>query len=87
MRYSIERVKPFSIRERSPEWVEKIKALNERYVMDEQTLVFGVEQPIEFMFYTGATAYPLQPEAEVVDSLAGAGYEVFYYKDGKMTKL
>ncbi len=87
VRYSIERIKPFSIRERSPEWAENMKALNEQYAIDERTVVFGVERPIGFMFYTGATAYPLMPEAEVVDSLAGAGYKVYRYAEGKLIEL
>ena len=56
IRYSIERAKPFSVRERLPEWAENIKALSAQYEMEERTVVFGVERPIEFMFYTDATA-------------------------------
>lgn len=87
VRYSIERIKPFSLRERSPAWAEEMKALKGRHEMDERTVVFGVEKPIEFMFYTGATAYPLLPEAEVLDSLARAGYGVYRYERGALIKL
>ena len=87
IRYSIERTKPFAIRDRSPEWAENMKALNRQHAMDERTVVFGVERPIAFMFYTGAAAYPLQPEGSVVDSLSGEGYGVYRYEGGALIKL
>lgn len=87
VRYSIERAKPFSVRERSPEWAEQMKALREQYEMEERMVVFGVERPIEFMFYTGATAYPSLPGPGVVDSLPGVGYGVYRYEGGKLIKL
>ena len=84
VRYSIEKIKPFSLRERSPEWAENMKALKERYEMKERTVVFGVEKPIEFMFYTGATAYPFLPEPAVVDSLSDVGFGVYRYEEGTL---
>lgn len=87
IRYSIERAKPFSARVRSPEWAENIKTLSAQYEMEERTVVFGVERPIEFMFYTGATAYPFLPEPGVVDSLQGVGYGVYRYEGGELIKL
>ena len=80
VRYSIERVKPFTIRERRPEWAENFKALEKQFPLGSKTVVFNVPKPIEFMFYTNAIAYPSLPESKILDSLSNLGYKLFEYE-------
>ncbi len=73
IRYSIERISPFSIENRSPEWAKDYKALGAKY-KGEKVVVFDCEHPIEMMFYTGFTAYERSPNESLIDSLEQQGY-------------
>jgi 4-amino-4-deoxy-L-arabinose transferase len=56
IRYSIERIKPFSLRERNPKWISEMKMIN---TQDDETkiVVFNCKYPIETMFHTNYIAY------------------------------
>ncbi|MCB9285843.1 MAG: glycosyltransferase family 39 protein [Lewinellaceae bacterium] len=86
-RYSIERVKPFTIRERRPEWAENFKALEKQFPLDSTTVVFNMPKPIEFMFYTNAIAYPFLPETKTLDSLSHSGYKLLKYESKTLKKI
>lgn len=75
VRYSIERVKPFQIRERSLEWVEKIEVLNENK-SDASTVIFNTKYPIETMFYTDFLAYETLPANTLIKELIDKNYKV-----------
>ncbi|MCO6493112.1 MAG: glycosyltransferase family 39 protein [Phaeodactylibacter sp.] len=87
IRYSIERVKPFHVRERRPEWAENIKMSDKQFLLDSKTVVFNVRKPIEFMFYTEATAYPFMPAKQTLDSLLQSGYKLFRYENEGLEEI
>ncbi len=78
VRYTLERVKPFEIRDRSPQWVTQIKSLNQMK-LDPNTLIFNTDHPIETMFYTGFTAYEHIPDENTVAYLLEKGYEIYVW--------
>jgi 4-amino-4-deoxy-L-arabinose transferase len=81
-RYTIERMKPFEIRERTPEWVVKLKELNSRTI--EKGVLFNYDLPIEAMFYTDLTAYSEIPEKTKIIGLMEEGYTVLLNDDGTL---
>lgn len=84
IRYTFERMKPFEMRERNPQWVQKLKGLNQRGVKNGVLLNF--EKPIEAMFYTNLTAYPNIPDKEIVADLIGKGYQILINDDGSISE-
>lgn len=78
VRYSIERVKPFTARDRNPPWARELRSLHstiETYG-PERTVVFNAPRPIETMFYTGCTAYSYLPAPAVLDRVRKKGYTI-----------
>ncbi len=74
IRYSFERVKPFSSAERNPEWVKELRVLE---VADpSKTVLFNYSHPIEAMFYTELTVYPDIPDIDMLRQLLENGYSV-----------
>lgn len=82
VRYTIERVKPFERRDRSPQWVQELRKLNERSIENGVLLNFG--KSVEAMFYTNLTVYPNIPDKETVINVIGRGYKVFINDDGSV---
>ena len=74
IRYSIERIKPFSIRERNPNWIAEMKKLNDQ---DSKSVVFNCKYPIETMFHTNLIAYESIPNLEKLKSLQTDGYRIY----------
>jgi 4-amino-4-deoxy-L-arabinose transferase-like glycosyltransferase len=74
-RYSIERAKPFDKRERNPEWVKELRALNLRET-DPKTILFNYPRPVEAMFYTPLTVYQEVPDLKTIRELQEKGYMV-----------
>lgn len=74
IRFGIERVKPFEIRERSPQWVIDLKQLNNDKI--ENGILLNYKNPIEAMFYTNLTVYAFIPEEEIIIELLNQGYRV-----------
>jgi 4-amino-4-deoxy-L-arabinose transferase-like glycosyltransferase len=75
VRYTIERIKPFTIRNRNPQWAQELRALG-RHVNNE-TVVFNAEHPIETMFYTDCVAYPGIPDSLILSNISQEGYTIF----------
>lgn len=80
VRYSIERIKPFAIRERNPQWTKELRELNEQLGDDKEILVFNSEHPIETMFYTDYVAYSTIPDSSTLSYLDKKGYEIYIRK-------
>lgn len=83
VRYCVERIKPFSRESRQPRWVTDLKGWDQKE--NSNALLFGYAAPIEAMFYTNATVYAALPPKIVLDSLSGAGYDVFVYDKGDLS--
>lgn len=76
IRYSFERVKPFNVHDRTPDWVAAIKNIKAK--KGEKMLIFNAKNPIEIMFYTNVIAYRQIPSNSVLDSLGGIGYSIYF---------
>lgn len=57
VRYSLERVKPFTVMERNPAWQRRIDSLRRSPANSDKTVVFNCKHPIETMFFTNCVAY------------------------------
>jgi len=84
VRYTIERIKPFQITERSPRWVAELKSLNEQVEGRKEIVVLNVPRPVETMFYLDCTAYPGIPDSVTLSALAGKGCVVWIRDDGNL---
>ena len=82
IRYSIERMKPFNISERNPQWVETLREFNDRKI--DNGVLLNYDRPIEAMFYTNLTAYPYIPDEQVIVDLISQGYNVIINDDGNI---
>ena len=74
LRYTIERVKPFNISGRHPQWVKDLEQLNKRDI--QKGVLFNYPRPVEAMFYTNLTVYSYYPDQYIVDSLGAHGYYI-----------
>ncbi len=84
VRYMFERVKFFSTKERSPQWVEKLKELSWEMKDGKQYILFGEERPIEAMFYCKSlTAYSIIPDSNTINSLLKKKYIIFIKNNKK----
>jgi 4-amino-4-deoxy-L-arabinose transferase-like glycosyltransferase len=77
VRYALERVKPFSNRERDPAWAREIRAFGRTLDPRERNVVFGAEHPIETMFYGSCSAYAEVPDETTLQRLLSEGFIVF----------
>ncbi|HEY0780965.1 MAG TPA: hypothetical protein VGE98_00810, partial [Thermoanaerobaculia bacterium] len=73
LRYTLERLKPWSDYDRDPAWARQLKALPAR-LGPQKAALFGVDHPIEAMFYTPYPAYPGLPNAATVAMLRAQGF-------------
>ncbi len=76
VRYSIERIKPFMIRERNPQWAQELRTLNAALDPKQQIVIFNAELPIETMFYVRCTAYSKIPDSLTLKSIEAKGYTI-----------
>lgn len=83
-RYTIERVKPFNITDRNPQWVSNLHKLNDKNIQN--GIMFNYSRPIEAMFYTNLTVYPGIPEKKVIQKLIKDGYTVLINDNSKIPK-
>ena len=81
VRFAIERLKPFELRDRNPVWVKDIKSLN-RFDEYEQKVVFNMDRNIEAMFYTNFIAYQAIPSAVDIKEIQNLGYQVYVINEG-----
>jgi hypothetical protein len=70
----IERVKPFSNENRHPQWVNSLKKLNNE--VNQNTIIFNYDRPIEAMFYTNATVYSQIPDTTKLKELNQQSYKI-----------
>jgi 4-amino-4-deoxy-L-arabinose transferase len=83
IRYSIERIKPFTSLERSPAWSVLTKKIVKKYD-GENAILFGYPKPIEAMFYSdGGVVYPFIPSHDTIDRLIKDGYKVYLFDKEK----
>ncbi|MEI6900592.1 MAG: glycosyltransferase family 39 protein, partial [Bacteroidota bacterium] len=82
IRYSIERIKPFSVQERNPLWARELRQLNDKKY-PEGTILFNTKYPVEAMFYTHLNAYPSLPDQTTLEILLHDGHQVLVCWDGK----
>ena len=88
IRYSIERIKPFSPRERNPQWVADLKALNEIFQGEEKVVVFNLKRPIAAMFYCdNVIAYDVMPDKEMLTTVFEKGYSSYLWKEAGEVEL
>lgn len=57
-----------------------------KHTLPEKSIVFQVEDPISFMFYSNALAYSFSIPPEKRDELIGEGYRIFIIDEGKNLK-
>jgi 4-amino-4-deoxy-L-arabinose transferase len=74
VRYFIERLKPFTKIERTPEWALELKQMNNKY--DLKTVFFNYDHCIEGMYYTSYIFYAGIPSDNVVAMLKKRGYKI-----------
>lgn len=82
IRYSIERIKPFSKIERKPQWVTDLKKLNDSNI--DKCVLFNYDYPIEAMFYTNLTVYPNIPDYRSIVDLQIKGYAIMINDKGNI---
>lgn len=82
VRYAIERIKPFEKLDRKPQWVVKLKKLNDKKI--ENGVLFNYEKPIEAMFYTNLTVYSEIPDKKLINELIAKGFYVIINDNGKI---
>ncbi len=76
IRYSIERIKPFSDIERSADWITEIKSLDKND-SNPKKVIFNNEYPIETMFHTDFIAYEKVPGITKLRDLRQEGYSIY----------
>jgi 4-amino-4-deoxy-L-arabinose transferase len=81
-RYTVERAKFFDKRDRNPEWVKELRALN-LAENDPKTILFNYPRPVEAMFYTQLTVYQQVPDEKVIRELQEKGYRIMINDNGE----
>lgn len=76
VRYTIERIQPFKNIDRNPEWTQEIKNLE---ISNDSTVIFGIDNSIEAMFYQDCTAYSAPADSNTVKDLEQKGYTVIQW--------
>jgi 4-amino-4-deoxy-L-arabinose transferase-like glycosyltransferase len=84
IRYTIERIKPFEIKERNPQWVVDLRYLNKN--TSEKMVLFNYNRPVEAMFYTELTVYPTIPDKKTIKEIQDKGYTIMLHDDGNIPK-
>ncbi len=75
-RYTLERVKPFAIMNRNPEWNKEITAVRKSEANNYRTVFVGCSHPIELMFATDCMAYREKIDSVTRVRLIYNGYTV-----------
>lgn len=81
--YSINRVKPFEIINRSPEWANELKNLDTK-IQEKNSVLFNEEHHVEAMFYSGFTVYPYLPSSQAIEDLNRKGYTIYIKEKGTL---
>jgi 4-amino-4-deoxy-L-arabinose transferase-like glycosyltransferase len=83
IRYSFERVKPFSNVDRNPQWAQELRELESK-VGKSKAAVFNVGHYIEAMFYANVSAYPFIPTQKQINQAESKGFKIFIYNDPRI---
>ncbi len=86
MRYCIERVKPFEMREGAPLWAIQLKNIHTLIPEGKNVILFNMERPVETMFYNDCIAYSLIPDLETIHDLQKKGFTILINDDSKLNK-
>ncbi len=78
IRYSIERIKPFTVLERNPEWNRQIEALQKSSANSSTTVMVNNSHPIETMFLSDCIAYEAGIDSVQQTILEQKGYKVLH---------
>jgi 4-amino-4-deoxy-L-arabinose transferase len=76
VRYSIERIKPFTVMDRNTDWNRKIEALQRSKLNSNKTIIFNCSHPIETMFFTDCITYEQEIDLGTRAQLNARGYTV-----------
>ena len=76
LRYAVERIKPFSVRPRTADWMAAARQLD-RSTPNAKKVLFNTRYPVETMFFTDLTAYETIPDADRLKALYAEGYTIF----------
>ncbi|MEL6988205.1 MAG: hypothetical protein AAGK97_10275, partial [Bacteroidota bacterium] len=82
IRYSFERIKPF----KSYEAKSEIKIKSKRLSLTKNDVIFNVCKPIEWMFYSDATAYEKMPNAKEIELLKAQNFKVYIISETNLPK-
>jgi 4-amino-4-deoxy-L-arabinose transferase-like glycosyltransferase len=85
IRYTLERLEVFEVRDRNPQWVADLRALHESGA-DQRAVLFNYQNPIEAMFYTDLTVYPHIPDKTTITKLIDQDYRVLVNDDGELSQ-
>jgi 4-amino-4-deoxy-L-arabinose transferase len=80
IRYGVERLTVFELKERNPQWVVDLRELKKED--HHNGVLFNYNRPIEAMFYTDLTVYPTIPSADTISELQRQGYTVIINDEG-----
>lgn len=69
LRYGLERVKPFELRDRDPAWAIELRNIKTKIPSGKNVTLFNVKRPVELMFYNDCTAYPQLPDSSTINTL------------------
>lgn len=83
LRYSIERVKPFSTQERNHAWISDMKML-ESTLDGKPAVIFNCQYPIETMFHTEMIAYETTPSLSKLMAIESKGYSIYIDNNEKL---
>jgi 4-amino-4-deoxy-L-arabinose transferase len=85
LRLSVERLDFYKLdRNANPEWARQLRTLGDELTGRNPVVIFNTEYPIEAMFYTDATAYPIFPTPQKVQDLLQRGYDVVILERGDL---
>ncbi len=80
VRYTIERISPFTKEERNPQWTKELRYLKNKLEPYRKTVIFNAEYPIETMFYSDCIAYRNIPDSITLSNIKQEGYNIFIRK-------
>lgn len=83
IRYTVERMKPFEIKDRNPQWVVDLRNLKDK--SSEKGVLFNYNRPIEAMFYTNLVVYSNVPTIDEINEIKTKGYNIYINVDEKLS--
>jgi 4-amino-4-deoxy-L-arabinose transferase len=76
VRYSIERIKPFTVVDDDPQWMKRIDDIRNSELNDPKTIIFNFDHPVEMMFYTDCICYEVTPDEAMVEKIDLNKYKI-----------